>query len=62
MHEKDRKRGERVIVDAIINEQAEIIERLSTLMREVISELSQFKAVDQEEKRLEEILRKGGQN
>lgn len=51
-----------MIVDAIINEQAEIIERLSTLMREVISELSQFKAVDQEEKRLEEILRKGGQN
>lgn len=44
-----------MIYQAIAEEQARIIDELSTLCKQLISELSQYKNCEEEEKRLKEL-------
>jgi len=51
------------VYESICLQQAEVIEKMSELTKQLISELEQYRAVDKEEKIMEElesILTKGG--
>jgi len=47
-------------METIALEQADIIERLIRMNRELIEELSQHRRIDEEEKELEDLVRRMG--